>query len=329
MRLPLVSLTALCLALNGAPAFGQAHDHGHAHDDHGHAHDDHGHGHDDHGDAHEDHHPSGLRLELEADAEAQPGVPLTLGLNLSGPDGETLLANDLVEMHGHKLHVVVVDEGLEDFQAFHPEAGPDGGFEVRFTPQFPRIYRVWVKAEPVEPFDMSAAATPHDDHEHGHDDHAHDDAHAHDDHGDHDDHGSGHTGHHDTVAMATDWVRVGDEAAPYILPQDELTARVGDLSFTLSPQDHAHAGETLGMTLSVTDSAGTNVTDLQSFSDAVAHVTGFSSGAASLVHAHGDQADGAVSFDITFEETGLHRLFIRVKRADAIITAPFTLVVDH
>ncbi len=337
MRLSLISLAALSAALLAAPAIAQ--EHGHDHDDHGHPHDDHGHG--DH--AHEDEHdPSGLRLDLEPAGDLAPGRSATLSLQLSGPDGAPVAASDFVDSHERLVHVLIVDEGLEDFHHLHVEPDAEGRATLSFTPTHARIYRVWVDGRLAEPFDTTAAQPDHhygDGHDHG-DDHGH----AHDDqdgdhHADHGDEGHGHdAGHgdheaHDEGAVrATDWVRVGDEAAPFIIPADVLTADAGGLAFTLSPQSEVRAGGMVSMALSVLGAEG----NLEPHLGAFAHIVGFGPAATSMAHAHplGDapvsadeRAGPDLAFEVGFDEPGVHRLFVEIRHDGELVTAPFTLVV--
>ncbi len=342
MRLSLISLAALSTALLAAPAIAQ--EHGHDHDDHGHQHDDHGHAHDDqdHGaHAHEDeHHPSGLRLDVEPAGDLAPGRSATLSLQLSGPDGAPVTAADFVDSHERLVHVLIVDEGLEDFHHLHVEPDAEGRTTLSFTPAHARIYRVWVDGRLAEPFDMTAAqsdhhddAGHHDDHGHGHDDHGGD---HHADHGD-EDHGheaghGDHEAHGEGAVRATDWVRVGDEAAPFIIPADVLTADAGGLAFTLSPQSDVRAGGTVSMALSVAGADGS----LEPHLGAYAHIVGFGPAATSMAHAHplGDtplsadeRAGPDLAFEVGFEERGVHRLFVEIRHDGELVTAPFTLVV--
>ncbi|MFC4724276.1 hypothetical protein AB6B38_06445 [Glycocaulis abyssi] len=340
MRLSLVSLAALSAALFAVPAFAQEHghdhgDHGHQHDDHGHAHDDHGHDHGhDHGDhAHTDdadQQPGGLRLTAEAAGELAAGQDATLTLQLSGPDGAPVAGSDFAPTHGRLVHVLIVDEGLEDFHHLHIEPDAEGRATLGFTPAHPRIYRVWVDGQLSEPLDSPAATEGHSHgggHDHAHDPQA-DDHHA----------GHGEDAHaHDAGAVrATDWVRVGDEAAPYIIPADILTAQAGGLSFTLAPQASIRAGMANVMTLSVADAEGAPVTTLQPHLGAFAHIVGFNAGASQMAHAHPSGAEPVtdeafagpdLTFEIGFDEPGVHRLFVEVRHQGEVILSSFTVVV--
>lgn len=331
MRLSLVSLAALSAALFAVPAFAQ--EHGHDHGDHGHAHDDHGHHHGDHGHDHDaDQLPGGLRLTAEASGELSPGQNAALTLQLSGPDGAPVAGSDFIETHGRLVHVLIVDEGLEDFHHLHIEPDAEGRATLSFTPAHPRIYRVWVDGRLSEPLNAPVVNEGHShggDHDHAHDPQA-DDHHA----------GHGEEAHaHDTGAVrANDWVRVGDDAAPYIIPADILTAQAGGLSFTLAPQASIRPGMANVMTLSVEDAEGAPVTALQPHLGAYAHIVGFNAGASQMAHAHPSGAEPLtdeafagpdLAFEIGFEEPGVHRLFVEVRHQGEVIPSSFTVMVSE
>lgn len=345
MRLSLVSLSVLAAALASTAVFAQENGHG----DHSHQHDDHGHdhGHDDHGHDHggndhdEDHHSSGLRLNVETGGDLAAGEAAILTLQLTGPDGEPVAGSDFTESHERLVHVLIVDESLEDYHHLHIEPDSNGEASLSFTPAHSRIYRVWVDGRLAEPFEVDREAHDHHD---GHDDHGHDhdsqdgDDHAHDHgahaeqegHGDHG--GDHHAAHADGAVKATDWVRVGDEAAPYIIPVNVLTADTAGLSFTLTPEGEVDAGHPVRMSLNVSGAEGA----LEPYLGAFAHVVGFNTGASQMAHAHplgeepssaDDRAGPDLAFEVSFETAGVHRLFVEVRHDGDIVRAPFTVVV--
>lgn len=337
------SALAAALFLTTAPAaFAQHahgpdsdHDHGdtHAHeaassqshgDDHGHAHDD------DHGHAHEAAAPEGLQLAVEALGDVGVGQPLTIALSLSAPDGTPIGDADLMEMHESRVHLMIVDEGLEDYHHLHASQGSDGRYTVTFTPAHDRIYRVWADVRLREPLESSS-------HEHG-DEHSHGDE-SHGGHGE----SAGQGDHHDGHDMggygetASGWVAVGDAAAPYIAPVEQLSAEAGGYSFMLAFDDHIHSGEVTEMRLSVLDSDGNPVDRLEPLMGAFAHLVGFNAGASDMAHAHpsgrhphGDDDRGgpALSFDVGFEQSGVHRLFVQTVIDGEEVTAVFTVVAE-
>lgn len=287
------------------------HDHGlgadHSHEaDDAHAHDgddDHGHDHGD-GDDHHDHAAAGAPvLGFVLTDTPAPGAPFTFSLILSDAEGRPVTADDLATVHDHKLHVLIVDEALEDYQHLHPEIGPDGLYQVTFTPKFARTYRVWA--------DYTLAESG--DHDHGDGDHSHgdDDHHSH---GDDDHHATG--GEGITVSEA---LIVGEDAGAAFSGEEVLTATAGGLTYRLT-SDGALTTGSERLTISVTDATGAPYTALEPIMGAYAHLVGFNVGATQMAHAHPDGAHphGANSrggpelqFDVTFDEPGPHRLFLQ------------------
>ncbi|TGY88217.1 hypothetical protein E5163_10315 [Marinicauda algicola] len=309
MRFSLVSLAALCLGLGAVPAVA-AQEHGHAHDDHAHG-GDHGHAQGGHDHAAPDAHPSGVNLDAEPVGAVHPGEPAELTLTVTGPDGEPLGPDALAGEAGHGLNVFVVDEGLEDFEHFHPELGADGRISIRFTPEYARIYRVWADLALA---DTMPAAGGHDDHAdgghaHGGESHAHDVGH---DHPYDESHNEGDADHHsdDGSIRLSDWVAAGEEAAPYLAPVNTLDAQAGGLAFSLEPHGEVTAGERVALTLTIDGQAAER-----------AHLIGFASGARSMVEA----AAEAGRFEVRFSEPGVHRLFVLVPVEGDELTVPFTL----
>lgn len=339
MRLTLTGLSALALVLSASPAFAwqshghdhdDAHDHGQAHDhgastdqgeahDHGDAHShDGGHDHD-HGDEHshaepEHHGTGGLRLAAETIGDTAAGQPVNLALSLSGPDGAALAADDLVMSHGHRLHVMIVDEGLEDYRHLHVDEDASGRFEVTFTPAYERIYRVWASVTLAEALVEEEHGHPHGDDAHG-------------EHGDHHEAGS--------RATATDWITVGEDAAPFIIPANLFEAESGDYRFEIHAEGNVTAGEVSELHLMVTDADGNPVDQLEPLLGAYAHLAGFNAGASRMVHAHPsglepqsaeDRGGPELGFEITFPEAGVYRLFVQVLIDGVEVPAVFTVV---
>ena len=260
-----------------------AHDHDHAHDGH-----------------HHDHATAGepvLGFVLTDTPVA--GEPFTFDLILSDGEGRPVTTDDLMVVHDHKLHVLVVDEALEDYTHTHPKPGPDGLYRVIFTPEFARTYRVWAD------YRLAEAG----DHDHEHDDHSHDE------HDHHDHHAEG------SVPIAvSEALIVGEEAGPDLSGDDVLTATAGGLTYTLLTDGALTTGGSERLIIKVTGPDGAPFEALEPIMGAYAHLVGFNRGATEMVHAHpeGDHPHGAASrggpdleFEVTFMEPGPYRLFLQ------------------
>ena len=329
----------LCVA---APAYGQGHAHDNrTHDNHGHAHDhdDHGHAHGDHDHGHHRHAEQGVTLNAEPVSAVAVGQPLTVNLKLNASGG-AIAESDLALGHDNIIRVMVVDEGLEQYTHARPEVSESGVFTVAFTPEFPRVYKIWANFQLAEDSPHFGTVTGgHRDHDtshghaDGHGDHSHGDGHA-DEHGHRDrDHRA-----HDARAVnhAVSWVTVGEEAAPAIAPREVLEAETNGLRFTLSKDAYLKAGEPQNLRVSVIDTSGTPIDGLEPQMFANAHLVAFNRGATEMTHASpsgGEPEEGSersgpnLDFTLTFEQAGVHRLFLQIKHDGREITAPFTVVV--
>ena len=321
----------LCVA---APAYGQ----GHAHDNHGHAHDhdDHGHAHGDQDHGHHRHAEQGVTLNVEPVSAVAIGQPLAVNLLLNAPSG-AIAESDLALEHDNTIRVMIVDEGLDHYVHAYPKVSESGVFSVTFTPEFPRVYKIWTSFQLAEDSSHFGTVTSgHRDHNapHGHADdhgdhgHSHSDGHA-DEHRDRD-----HRAHDD---RAVSWVTVGEEAAPAIAPREVLEAETNGLRFTLSKDAYLKAGESQYLRVSVTDPDGAPIDELEPPTGAHAHLVAFNRGATEMTHAYprggepeegsGERSGPNLDFTLTFDQAGVHRLFFRIKHDGREITAPFTVVV--
>ena len=331
----------LCVA---APAYGQGHAHDNrSHDNHGHAHDhdDHGHAHGDHDHGHHRHAEQGVTLNVESVSAVAIGQPLTINLKLNAPGG-AIAESDLALGHDNTIRVMVVDEGLEQYTHARPEVSENGVFTVAFTPEFPRVYKIWANfqlAEDSPHFGMVTGG--HRDHNasHGHTDdhgdhsHSHGDGHA-DEHGHRD---RDHRAHDDRAAhYAVSWVTVGEEAAPAIAPREMLQAETNGLRFTLSKDAYFKAGEPQDLRISVTDAYGAPIDGLEPLMGVQPHLVAFNRGATEMTQTQpssakredeSDRNGPNLDFTLVFDQAGVHRLFFRTKHDGREITAPFTVVV--
>ena len=91
-----------------------------------------------------------LRVEATADAPLQAGQKAQLTLHLKGAAGAPAKAQDLLVNHAALLHLLLVDEALEDFHHLVPRPGQsEGEFLADFTPARAGSYRLWVGVVPV------------------------------------------------------------------------------------------------------------------------------------------------------------------------------------
>ena len=95
---------------------------------------------------------SPVKLELRADGGAAPmaGRETAFTLTLTTAGGLPIGPADLLTVHTRKLHLLVVDDSLQDYQHLHPEPGAQAGEWVfRHTPRRGGTYRVFADFTPA------------------------------------------------------------------------------------------------------------------------------------------------------------------------------------
>jgi hypothetical protein len=256
----------------------------------------------------------------------QVGQPVTMTLRLTDQNGQPIVAEDLAVKHEHRLHVMVVDTGLEDYTHAHPTANADGTFTLSFTPRLDRPYRLWADFALNDHHEEAPAEADHG-HDNGHD-HGHD--HAEGGHGHGDDH------HESGMTYASVDLPVGAGAAPSIAATQTLSAEADGLRFQLSLESALRAGQATRVRLAVVDASGRPYTQLEPLMGAFAHVVGFNPGATKMMHVQPDGAEPTsadarggptLAFTLEPEAAGPQRLFVQVKANGREVMVPFTLVV--
>ena len=93
---------------------------------------------------------SPVSLTLRENPPASSGRETLLILALSTATGKAVGPADLLVQHTRKLHLLVVDPTLNDYQHLHPEPGETyGEWTVAFTPRLAGVYRVFADFVPV------------------------------------------------------------------------------------------------------------------------------------------------------------------------------------
>jgi len=93
---------------------------------------------------------SPVTLTLKSDREPARNQPIKFTLTLRTASGKAIAPEDLLVAHTRKLHLLIVDPTLTDYQHVHPEPGRRAGEWVfTLTPDRPGLYRVFADFTPV------------------------------------------------------------------------------------------------------------------------------------------------------------------------------------
>lgn len=89
-------------------------------------------------------------LSLKSDLEPALNKPVNFTLTMRTASGKPIAPEDLLVAHTRKLHLLIVDPTLSDYQHIHPEPGRRAG-EWTFTmaPERPGLYRVFADFTPA------------------------------------------------------------------------------------------------------------------------------------------------------------------------------------
>ena len=93
---------------------------------------------------------SPITLALQGDRDPAQGRPVNFVLTLRTASGKPIAPEDLLVAHTRKLHLLVVDPTLSDYQHIHPEPGKrPGEWVFAVTPQRGGVYRVFADFTPA------------------------------------------------------------------------------------------------------------------------------------------------------------------------------------
>ena len=89
-------------------------------------------------------------MTLKSDRPPERGEPVEFTLTLSTASGKPIGPADLIVAHTRKLHLLVVDPTLSDYQHVHPEPGRKAGeWKFALTPHRAGAYRVFADFTPA------------------------------------------------------------------------------------------------------------------------------------------------------------------------------------
>jgi len=94
--------------------------------------------------------PFPITVKLAGDRPAAAGEMANYTLSLETPDGKTLRPSELAITHTQKLHLLLIDPSLEDYQHIHPvPEGDSGEWTFAFAPKLPGTYKLFAEFVPA------------------------------------------------------------------------------------------------------------------------------------------------------------------------------------
>ena len=245
---------------------------------------------------------SPVTLTLHAGAPAVAGRATRFTLTLMTSTGKPIAPVDLLEAHTRKLHLLIVDPTLRDYQHVHPEPGAQPGeWEFTLTPRLAGTYRVFADFTPaVTGRGLYASADVEVERDLQARSERVGDAALH----------PGNTG-----VIYTAWAAQVDGCQFHLKPAAEpiRAGQVTDLSFTVTRADGRPAA-------------------LEMVMGAYAHLVAFDSGRNGFAHLHpypgtftepSAPAPARLAFKVTIPQPGPYVIWAQVKVAGREIFAPF------
>lgn len=96
-------------------------------------------------------HENNIKMDLIPESDLFAGISTKIKLNLSEiKTGKLVSDSDLKIVHTKKLHLLIIDPSLTDFQHIHPSPTKNAGeFSFNFTPKMNGNYRFWADITPI------------------------------------------------------------------------------------------------------------------------------------------------------------------------------------
>jgi hypothetical protein len=102
--------------------------------------------------AHEAHQETTIKVEVLPQEQIQKNKSFTTRIKLiSTKDHKEILLTDLEEVHTKKIHVLIFDQTLTDYQHVHPTATKEPGvYKFSWIPKNDGTYKLWVNIVPLK-----------------------------------------------------------------------------------------------------------------------------------------------------------------------------------
>ncbi len=91
-----------------------------------------------------------MSMTAKADAPPMAGQRLRVRVRLAWRNGTPVMDSDLLVAHTQRIHLLIIDPALEDYQHEHPTGtGTPGEYEFTFEPRRTSAYRVYADVVPA------------------------------------------------------------------------------------------------------------------------------------------------------------------------------------
>lgn len=102
--------------------------------------------------SHEDQQESTIKVDVLLSSQAQKDKIIPTRMKLTSiKDNKEILLSDLKEVHTKKIHVLIFDQTLTDYQHVHPEPTKEPGvYEFSWSPKNEGAYKIWVDIVPLK-----------------------------------------------------------------------------------------------------------------------------------------------------------------------------------
>lgn len=238
---------------------------------------------------------------LTLDAGAAPilaGREVTCAVTLRTTGGKRIAPEDLLVTHTRRLHLLIIDPWLNDYQHVHPEPGREPGqWTFAFTPKREGVYRIFA--------DFTPAATAR--------------------------------GLYASVDLPVGGARIPAGLSAVMQHEVSHFAEREGYRFTLTPaQAVLQAGKPIDLKFNVERADGGPV-PMEPVMDAYAHLVAFDEARSGFAHLHPAEADlkhvpdprrPELNFKITIPQAGRYVIWSQVNLGGREVFAPFCIAVE-
>jgi len=212
-------------------------------------------------------------------------------------DNRPMTLDKLKEVHTQKIHILILDEGLQDYAHIHPlETTDPGVYKFEWTPKARGHYRVWAELVPLNTNTTEYAVT-------------------------------------DLMFMKNNKSNKPDSSHTVSM-ENTVEGLTFKLSFD---SKDLRAGKAYMGRIDVSDAQGMPIEDLEPIMGSFAHIVGFSDGLTNVVHIHPmgkeptsetDRSGPEFEFHIEPKNSGFIKIFVQVRFKGKEIIVPFGIEIQ-